>query len=196
MVRRGPYAGPAQGRDAGTGSLSESRLSGLMREASALQHAAVTQQCSVAGSLRCTRYTAAETRAGKRHEDPVRRLSAAWAPSHSFRPKARGARRDARLSVLRGAGRGMPQRVHSARAHKKSNATAASSSWIYPRLEREPHTHTPSFSTLIGKRRPVGWKREPSLPNQMSQIPSYALSNVTKHISGFLGSTNLLSPGR
>ena len=128
------------------------------------QHVAVAQLRDVAGFLRCTRYTVAETRAGKRHEDPVRRLSAAWAPSHSFRPKARGARRDARLSVLRGAGRGMPQRVHSARAHKKSNATAASSSWIYPRLEREPHTHTPSFSTLTGKRRPVGWKREPSLP--------------------------------
>ena len=59
------------------------------------QHVAVTQLWSVAGSLRCTRYTAAETRAGKRHEDPVRRLSAAWAPSDSFRPEARGARREA-----------------------------------------------------------------------------------------------------
>ena len=102
-----------------------------MREASAPQHVAVAQLRDVAGSLRCTRDTAAETRAGKRHEDPVRRLSAAWAPSDSFRPKARGARREARLSVLRGAGRGMPQLVHAARAHKKSSAATSILGWIY-----------------------------------------------------------------
>ena len=49
-----------------------------MREASAPQHVAVAQLRDVAGSLRCTRDTAAETRAGKRGpgETAERRLGA------------------------------------------------------------------------------------------------------------------------